>query len=120
MGADPGSLPGIGHYLLTTAISLALVLALAVGFLWLMRRLMPKPRGTRTVQILESVVLEQRRALHLIKVGNRTMLLGSTDGGISLLKQFDEGEIDTEPQPDAPTRFIDLLRGHKRDGSKDS
>jgi flagellar biosynthetic protein FliO len=111
---DPGSLPGIGQYLITVTLTLAIVLALAVGFIYLMRRLMPQPTSGRTIRLLESVPLEPRRSLHLVGIADRVMLLGSTEGGVSMLTEFDKGQVDVqEPKPPAARRFIDLLRGRK-------
>lgn len=96
-------------------LSLAAIVGLAVGFLYLMRRIVPLPRGGRSMRIIESVSLEPRRAIHLVKVGNRHILIGSTEGGISRIAELPEGELDIEEEvaPRGP-RFLDLLRGRTR------
>lgn len=114
---DPGSLPGIGSYLLTVTLMLVLVLGLAVGFIWLMRRLVPRPGSGRTVRLLETVPLEPRRALHLVACGERILLLGSTDGSVRTVAEFEKGEVEVEERPRPAVRFIDLLRGRRGDQS---
>ena len=110
---DPGSLPGIGSYLLTVTIMLLVVLGLAVGFITLMRRFMPKPGSGKTIRLVETVPLEPRRALHLVACGDRILLLGSTDGSVRKLAEFEKGEVEVEEKPRAPLRFVDLLRCRK-------
>jgi len=114
---DPGSLPGIGSYLITVTLMLLVVLGLAVGFIMLMRRLVPRPGSGRTIRLVETVPLEPRRALHLVACGDRILLLGSTDGSVRMLAELGKGEVDVDEKPAAPLRFIDLLRGRKRDQS---
>ncbi len=114
MGQEPGSLSGIGHYLLTMGVSLALVVGLAVGFLYLMRRFVPGPRGGRVIRVMESLSLEPRRSLHLVKVGETYILVGSTDGGIREIARFTADEI-PEQATSGPSglRFIDIIRGRR-------
>jgi flagellar biosynthetic protein FliO len=114
---DPGSLPGIGSYLLTVTLVLLAVLGLAVGFIVLMRRLVPRPGSGRTIRLVETVPLEPRRALHLVTCGDRILLVGSTDGSIRTLATFARDEVDLEQKPRTPLRFIDLLRGRRGDQS---
>jgi flagellar biosynthetic protein FliO len=112
---DPGSLPAMGHYLATTLVALALVIGLAIGTLYLLRRIVPVPSSGRTVRLVESVPLEPRRSLHLVEIGGRLLLLGSTDGSVSLLTELEKGEVEIpEPPPPAARRFIDILRGPRR------
>jgi len=111
---DPGSLPGAGVYLLKMALMLVVVLGLAVGFLYLLRRFVPGPGRGRRIQVVETVTMEPRRSLHLVKIGDRVLLVGSTDGGMSLLAEFTEDEMDvTPPDPGRPRSFLDVLRGRK-------
>lgn len=104
---DPSSLPGIGHYLLTTFLALALVVSLAVLVLYLLRRV--APASGRTVKLVESIPLEPRRALHLVQIEDRILLIGSTDGSLTLIADFEKSAIHL-PEPRPPVRFIDLLR----------
>lgn len=116
---DPGSLPGMGNYLITMVIVLAIVLALAVGFIHLMRRLAPRPASGRAIRIIESVALEPRRALHLVQIGTRILLLGSTDGSVGMLAEIDSEQVDLpEPGRSGSGRFLDLIRGRRTDQSE--
>jgi flagellar protein FliO/FliZ len=100
----------MGHYLLTTALALILVLGLAVATLYLMRRFAPSPGSGQVISIVESVVLEPRRSLHVIRVGHALLLIGSTEGGVALVARLDDSGVEVPDTPQAPRRrFVDLL-----------
>lgn len=118
--ADPASLPGMGRYLITVVFALAGILGLAVGFLYLMKRFMPMTGGGRRMRVVESVSLEPRRALHLVQVSGRYLLVGSTDGSIRLIAELDPEQVDAQEPPSPPRRrFLDLLRGRGTEDGKD-
>jgi len=104
---DPSNLPGIGQYLLTTFLALLLVVSLAVLVLYLLRRV--APASGRTVKLVESVPLEPRRSLHLVQIGDRILLIGSTDGSLTLIADFAKSAIEL-PEPRPRRRFLDLVR----------
>jgi flagellar protein FliO/FliZ len=65
--------------MLASAASLALVLALLGGLLWWVRRTRPKgASGGRQMQVVESVALGREQFLHLVRVGERALVVGST------------------------------------------
>jgi flagellar biosynthetic protein FliO len=94
-------------YFIGVFVKMIVVLLLIVASSVIFRRwLQPgiRGKGTRQVQLLETVRLSPKQALHLISVGDRQLLVGATDQGISLITQVEpkresvEVELAT-PQP---------------------
>jgi flagellar biogenesis protein FliO len=50
-------------------------------------------RTGRTLNVLESIMLSQHAALHVVRVGARYFLIGSAAGGVSALAELGESEI---------------------------
>jgi flagellar biogenesis protein FliO len=46
-------------------------------------------RKTRQVQLLETIRLSPKQALHLVSIGDQQLLVGATDQAISLLTQVE-------------------------------
>lgn len=83
------------------SLDVGLKLLLVIGLLYLtlagLRRLQ-KARGvslgsTATIQVLETVGLAPGRTLHLVVVGEKTLLIGSTDHNVSLLANLAENTV---------------------------
>ncbi len=95
----PGAAVDPAHFAMFEQILAALfVLALLVATLWLLRRkgiatmnLIPKRFGTaKRMQIVERVSLTAHHSLHLIRVQNRTILVGVSPSGCNRLASFRE------------------------------
>jgi len=89
-------------------LKLAVVVILMIAGAWILRRVQGGSWKAvdRQVKVLETTHLTPRRAIHLIRVGDRKLLIGATDQTISLLTELDDhlaGSID----PSAS--FADLL-----------
>jgi len=54
---------------------------------------------SRQLEVLETVRLSPRQALHLVRVGERSILIGATDQSFSLLKDLGQQEEIEEPSP---------------------
>jgi len=80
------------------AIEVFLKFGLILGFIYLgfyalKRWQIRRPgRANKQVSILETHYLNPRRTIHLLQVGDRTILIGATDQSITLLTEI-------EPQP---------------------
>jgi flagellar biogenesis protein FliO len=79
------------HYLFAPAL-VALVLA---GLAFAARRL-ERLRGNlngsaRTIVVLESRMLSQHASLHVVRIGERRLLIGVTAAAVSLLSVIDDG-----------------------------
>lgn len=93
-----GTLAAIG-------VKIGLAAALAVGAVLVTRYLQQARTGwqpsARSLRVLETAVLGQQRAVHLIAVGGRTLLVASTQGQVTLLADV-TGEPPAAPLETAP------------------
>jgi flagellar biosynthetic protein FliO len=76
---------------------MVLVLAFVVGLIYgafhLLKKISsPKDGGLRFVEVLETRNLAAGRNLHLVEVGNQILLVGSSDGGVSLVAEITDRE----------------------------
>lgn len=81
--------------LFTVISSLAVVLGLFFGFVWLSRRALPKSAGglsADVVQVLGRTAMGNRQSLQLIRLGNRLLLVSVTATGANTLAEV------TDPQ----------------------
>ena len=96
-GSPPDLLGNMG-LVVSVTIDLALVIALIYGSLYLLR----KWQGgwfsptKKCITLLETTRLSPRQALHLVRVGERVLLVGATDQTVALLS-----EVDLPPQAEA-------------------
>jgi flagellar biosynthetic protein FliO len=124
--STPSALPGLSEQApapdlfggmslaVSITLKLALVLALIYGCLYLFRRL---PSGwlaasKKRVALLETTRLSPRQALHLVRVGDRTLLVGATDQSVTLLTEITlpaEAEIVAIQPQAAPAAFTRAL-----------
>ena len=80
-----------GAYLLQVFASLAVVIGLLVGVLWLMRRFNGVGRSASgQLQVIASVNLGQRERAVLVAAGDKQLLLGVAPGNVRTLHVFDE------------------------------
>ena len=78
--------------------ALALVIVAVYGGLYLLRRLMGRryggAHGINTLEVLQTTYVGQHKAISLVKVGKRSVLVGVTDNQISTLTELDAEETD--------------------------
>ena len=81
--------------------ALLIVIALLVAVLSLSKRVMPKlgKNTGKEIKIIETTMLGPRKYLHVIKVANQRLLLGSTNDRITMLAHLvdDLAGLDIEP-----------------------
>lgn len=80
-------------WLVETVLVLGLVCALAWGTLFFARRA-GLVRASGPLELLGSLPLEPRRAVHLVKVGETVFVVGACEAGLTKL-----GELDAEHVP---------------------
>jgi len=93
------------------------VICIYVG-LWLLKKVMGRKysgggQGGH-LEVLESMYVAPKKSVSLIRVGDRTVLIGVTDGGVNMLTEFDEADsapfiAPVEASP-TPTQFAGLLK----------
>ncbi|MEX0936802.1 MAG: flagellar biosynthetic protein FliO [Pirellulales bacterium] len=94
LGTPRGGLPS-----LTTALAgLAFVLGLFLLFAWVLKRSLPKsaaPLPTEVVEVLGRVPLAARNFAHLVRLGNKLVLVSISSAGIEALSEItDPAEVD--------------------------
>lgn len=126
---DPSSAPdALGYQLIKTLFALALV----VGIIYLtlnygLRRLMglkAGPLGGRSgvVDVVERIPLEQRRTLFVVKAAGEYLLVGTSEGGMTLISKLDTAEVERIQREQKPSPlqlspfFQKLLSGQKKRG----
>lgn len=92
---------------------IGLVYATLLGLRWLQKFKNPLKDGGATIQVLETVGLAPGRSLHLVVVGEKTLLLGSTEQHIALLSELADAHIplpdETVAEDDEPSAFEQAL-----------
>jgi flagellar biosynthetic protein FliO len=102
---EPGSRPGGTSSLLTVGSSLAVVLGLFLLVAWVFKRAMPGQSGLlpkEVVEVLGRTSLGARQQVHLVRCGNKLLLVSSTPGGMETLTEIAE--------PDEVQRLSALCR----------
>jgi flagellar biosynthetic protein FliO len=111
--------PGIGAAVIKMISALALVIAAVYGGLYLLRRMMGRrhggPLGLNALEVLQTTYVGQHKAISLVKVGKRSVLVGVTDNQISTLTELDQDETEEilgqTPEPVRSENFSRLLTG---------
>lgn len=84
------SVPAYGSMLLNMVISLAIVCILAFVLLkWGLKRLADRQTEGSDIYVLSRVAIEPRRSLLVVKVASKTLLLSSSESGISFIQELD-------------------------------
>lgn len=88
-----------GGSVVKTFIVLILVVGLIYGIARLIRRFnpsrFPKLQATGEIEVLATQALFQGRLLHVVRVGDKVMVLGSTDQSVSRLASLNEEDIES-------------------------
>ncbi len=74
---------------------LIFVLALMVITLKTLSKYQNKLSGSKNINILERASLSQNTTLNIVKIGNKLYLMSSSANGISILKEIQEEDINT-------------------------
>ncbi len=87
---------------LRVIFAIIFVVALCIFAFFLSKKLLPGIRNLpgKKIRIIETVYLAPRRSVHLLEIGNRQFLIGSTNDNINILADLTELPFDT---PDRET-----------------
>lgn len=105
--ADP---LGSGWYYAGVIVKMLAVLLLIVGGAVVLHRWQARRanQSGRQLRVVESVRLSPKQALHLVRIGDRCVLIGATDQSIALLSELES--LETSAAVEAPgLGFGDLL-----------
>lgn len=67
-----------------------------------------RARGAHLMDVVARVPLEPRRSLYVVEVAGKTLLVGTSEMGLSVLTELDAGEVKARAVP--RTSFVDLVR----------
>ena len=99
-----------GELLVTSLLVLVVVCVLAFVVVKLARRFLAGPRGQPGVMdVIARVALEPRRSLYVVEVGGKTLLVGTSEMGLSVLTELDPDKVRVAA---APTRvgFVEMVQ----------
>lgn len=90
--------PGVGSAVVKMISALTLVIAAVYGGLYLLRKMMGRRGGVAlgvdALTVLQTTYVGQHKAISLVKVGRRSVLVGVTDNQISTLTELDQDETE--------------------------
>jgi flagellar biogenesis protein FliO len=94
------------------AIVIGLLYLTLLGIRWLQKHKSPQldAEGGATIRVLETVGLTPGRSLHLVTVGDKTLLLGATDHQLSLLTELSELSDTVTSLPEQENSFETALQ----------
>lgn len=108
---------------LVTLLKLAFVLVLAyltlLALRWLSVKRETAADSARDMKVVETLRLPSGGQLHLVSVQGRSLVIGSSAGGVSLLTELD-GEAAPEETEDAGGRFAQYLEKYSVGGNPPS
>src|SRR5688500_7052690 len=107
-GAAAGA--SYGDLLVTSLLVLGAVCVAAFVAVRVFGRLLAtgRARGTHLLDVVARVPLEPRRSLYVVEVAGKTLLVGTSEMGLSVLSELDGGEVRSRVQ--AQPSFGELVR----------
>ncbi|MCX5744164.1 MAG: flagellar biosynthetic protein FliO [Proteobacteria bacterium] len=102
---------GYGDLLLTSLLVLGGVCIAAFVVVRVVGRILStgRPRGAHLLDVVARIPLEPRRSLYVVEVAGKTLLIGTSEMGLSVLSELDGGEV--AARRDAPrATFADLVK----------
>ena len=92
-GAEAGA--SYGDLLVTSVIVLGCVCVAAFVAVRVFGRLLAagRAKGAHLLDVVARVPLEPRRSLYVVEVAGKTLLVGTSEMGLSVLSELDAGEV---------------------------
>jgi flagellar protein FliO/FliZ len=86
---------GYGDLLVTSLIVLGVVCVVAVVAVRVLGRLLAtgRARGAHVLDVVARLPLEPRRALYVVEVAGKTLLVGTSEMGLAVLSELDGSEV---------------------------
>jgi flagellar biosynthetic protein FliO len=121
--AAPGTpmmqLDSVGPLVLRLILTLAAVVALIFGTVWVLKRLTvrrwPGATQSRPIRVLERVHLAPKRSLDVVAIGERVILLGVTETGITFLTELSPQERGQLQPPEVKSAPFKSVLGEAKD-----
>ena len=105
-----GAAASYGDLLITSLVVLAAVCVAAFVAVRFVGRFLAtgRVRGAHLLDVVARVPLEPRRSLYVVEVAGKTLLVGTSEMGLSVLTELDGGEVRARTVP--RQSFSDLVR----------
>lgn len=98
-------------------VALAFILGLIYGVVFLLKRLLPGATNAAAerinVQVLGQLGLGSRQRVAVIRVQDKTLVIGITEGSINTLAELTQPQAAVQKEADEPKIFNDLLAWRK-------
>lgn len=98
-------------------VALACIVGLIFGVVFVLKRLMPgavRSAGDRVgIQVLGQLSMGSRQRVCVVRVQDRTLVLGITEGSINTLAELPTQRTEAQKEADDPKIFADLLSWRK-------
>lgn len=98
-------------------LALACIVGLIFGVVFVLKRLMPgavRSGGERLdIQVLAQLSMGSRQRVCVVRVQDRTLVLGITEGSINTLAELPTQRTEAQKEADDPKIFADLLSWRK-------
>lgn len=109
----------VASYLLQTLLTLVVVVAVG-GVLIVAGRRAGMGRAVGPMRLVGQLPLDARRALYLVRVGSRVLVVGASEGGLTRLAELGGDELGVDDAAPPPSLFAHLFaRAGKRDATDD-
>ncbi len=105
------SAAGYGDLLVTSLVVLGAVCIAAFVVVRVLGRWLStgRTRGAHLLDVVARVPLEPRRSLYVVEVAGKTLLVGTSEMGLSVLSELDAAEV--KARAVAAPSFGELVRG---------
>jgi len=96
-----GAAASYGDLLVTSIVMLAVVCVVAFVVVKVIGRFLAtgRVRGAHLLDVIARVPLEPRRSLYVVEVAGKTLLVGTSEMGLSVLSELDAGEVRARAVP---------------------
>src|SRR5579872_5880667 len=101
---------GYGDMLVTSLVVLGVVCVAAVVLVRFAARFMTtgRARGARVLDVVARMPLEPRRSLYVVEVAGKTLLVGTSEMGLSVLSELDGAAVRASDV--ARPTFVDMVK----------
>jgi flagellar biogenesis protein FliO len=105
-----GAAASYGDLLITSIVVLAIVCVVAFVVVKVVGKFLAtgRVRGAHLLDVIARVPLEPRRSLFVVEVAGKTLLLGTSELGLSVLTELDAAEVRARVVP--RQSFAELVR----------
>ena len=107
-----------GDLLVTSLVVLVAACIAAYAIVRVVARLVAtgrrSPAGAALLDIVARVPLEPRRALYVVEVANKTLLVGTSEMGLAVLTELDGDVVRARAAAAPPSSFVELVRAALR------